>query len=173
MPEPAAALLDATAVQAHPNAIGKFLRKLGCRYKQVAAGHRAAMQQGKAAPRGLAAAPWFGPLARSNGVRGLTPRQPRHAQEHRRRKGAARRRLLVRFSGKTVHSTLFLSLKLLPPYSPDLDGIEMAFAKLKADLRRIGARTFTELFKAIGQVCEICGPDECRNYLKAAGYVAG
>lgn len=48
----------------------------------------------------------------------------------------------------------------------------MAFAKLKAHLRRIGARTFTEVFKAIGQVCDLYGPDECSNYFNAAGYVS-
>jgi transposase len=37
----------------------------------------------------------------------------------------------------------------LPPYSPDLNPIEMAFSKLKAHLRRIGARSFTEMFDAI------------------------
>ena len=35
MPELSAALFDATGVQAHPNAIGKFLRKLGCTYKKI------------------------------------------------------------------------------------------------------------------------------------------
>lgn len=61
----------------------------------------------------------------------------------------------------------------LPPYSPDLNPIEMAFAKLKAHLRRIGARTFTDVFKAIGEVCDLFDPGECWNYFKAAGYVAG
>jgi len=40
----------------------------------------------------------------------------------------------------------------LPPYSPDLKPIEMARSKLKAHLRRIGARTFTDLFNAIAEV---------------------
>ena len=48
----------------------------------------------------------------------------------------------------------------------------MAFAKLKAHLRRIGARTFTDVFKAIGEVYDLFSPDECWDYLKAAGYVA-
>ncbi|WP_161905852.1 transposase [Paracoccus sp. MKU1] len=61
----------------------------------------------------------------------------------------------------------------LPPYSPDLNPIEMAFAKLKAHLRRIGARTFTDVFKAIGEVFDLFDLDECWNYLKAAGYVGG
>ncbi len=79
--------------------------------------------------------------------------------------------MLVRFTGKTVHWTLFFSLKLLPPYSPDLNPIEMVFSKLKAHLRRIGARTFTDMFDAIAQVCDLYTPQECWNYVKAAGYV--
>ncbi|SFU98739.1 Transposase [Aliiroseovarius crassostreae] len=42
----------------------------------------------------------------------------------------------------------------LPPYSPDLNPIEQAYSKLKAHLRRIGARTFTEVFDTIGSICE-------------------
>ncbi len=60
----------------------------------------------------------------------------------------------------------------LPPYSPDLNPIEMAFAKLKAHLRRIGARTIDDLWKAIGNICDLYEPDECWNYLKAAGYAS-
>ncbi len=61
----------------------------------------------------------------------------------------------------------------LPPYSPDLNPIEMAFSKLKAHLRRIGARTFTDMFEAIAQVCDLYSPQECWNYFKAARYVSG
>jgi transposase len=43
----------------------------------------------------------------------------------------------------------------LPPYSPDLNPIEMAFSKLKAHLRRIGARTFTDLFSAIAEIYDL------------------
>ncbi len=57
--------------------------------------------------------------------------------------------------------------------SPGLNPIEMAFSKLKAHLRRTGARTFTDIFRAIGHICDLFSPDECWNYLKAAGYVAG
>lgn len=60
----------------------------------------------------------------------------------------------------------------LPPYSPDLNPIEMAFAKLKAHLRRIKARTFDALWKAIGDVCDLYSPEECWNYLKEAGYAS-
>lgn len=74
----------------------------------------------------------------------------------------------------------------LPPYSPDLNPIEinralsrthgvraLIFAKLKAHLRRIGARSFTQVFEAIGRVCQLFDPTECWNYFKAAGYGAG
>ena len=60
----------------------------------------------------------------------------------------------------------------LPPYSPDLNPIEHAFSKLKAHLRRIGARTFTEVSKAIGAICDLYDPEECWNYFKAAGDVS-
>ena len=43
----------------------------------------------------------------------------------------------------------------LPPYSPDLNPIEMAFSKLKAHLRRIGARTFDQMFNAFDLPPEI------------------
>jgi len=60
----------------------------------------------------------------------------------------------------------------LPPYSPDLNPIEQAFSKLKAHLRRIGARSFTAAFEAIGEICDLYEPIECWNYLKAAGHVS-
>jgi transposase len=60
----------------------------------------------------------------------------------------------------------------LPPYSPDLNPIEMAFSKLKAHLRRIGARPIDELCQAVGDICDLYTPDECWNYLSAAGYVS-
>jgi transposase len=60
----------------------------------------------------------------------------------------------------------------LPPYSPDLNPIEMAFAKLKEHLRRIGARTIDALWRAIGSICDLYSPEECWNYRKAAGYAS-
>jgi len=61
----------------------------------------------------------------------------------------------------------------LPPYSPDLNPIEMAFSKLKAHLRRIGARTFPDMFHALAEICELYSQEECWNYFKTAGYVSG
>jgi len=57
----------------------------------------------------------------------------------------------------------------LPPYSPDLNPIEMAFAKLKAHLRATAARTIDYLWKAIGNICRMFSPEECSNYFTAAG----
>jgi transposase len=61
-------------------------------------------------------------------------------------------------------------LLFLPPYSPDLNPIEMAFAKLKAHLRATAARTIDDLWKAIGSICKLFSPEECSNYFTAAGY---
>ena len=61
-------------------------------------------------------------------------------------------------------------LLFLPPYSPDLNPIEPAFSKLKAHLRKIGARTIEDLWEAIGQICNLFSAQECQNYLKAQGY---
>lgn len=59
----------------------------------------------------------------------------------------------------------------LPAYSPDLNPIEMAFAKLKAHLRKAKARSIGALWRAIGNICDLFNEDECWNFFKAAGYV--
>ena len=61
-------------------------------------------------------------------------------------------------------------LWLLPPYSPDLNPIENAFAKLKARLRKAAARTIPGLWRAIGDALPTFTPAECANYFAAAGY---
>ena len=48
----------------------------------------------------------------------------------------------------------------------------MAFSKLKQLLRGVGARTFDQLLKALGDICGLFKPEECWNYLKHAGYVS-
>lgn len=62
------------------------------------------------------------------------------------------------------------SLMYLPPYSPDLNPIEQAFAKLKAMLKKAAARTQEALWTTIGQLLEHFSPEECRNYLENSGY---
>jgi transposase len=61
-------------------------------------------------------------------------------------------------------------LLFLPPYSPDLNPIEMAFAKLKALLRARAVRTIDALWRPIGEICDLFSRQECRNYFHAAGY---
>ena len=61
-------------------------------------------------------------------------------------------------------------LHYLPPYSPDLNPIENAFAKLKALLRKASERTVDGLWSAIGTIIELFQPTECQNYFAAAGY---
>ncbi len=63
-------------------------------------------------------------------------------------------------------------LRLLPPYSPDFNPIENAFAKLKALLRKAAARTVTALENAIAEAIDTYTPTECANYFTAAGYDA-
>src|SRR3954453_420438 len=61
-------------------------------------------------------------------------------------------------------------LLYLPPYSPDFNPIENAFAKLKALLRSAAARTVSDPWEAIRQAFVCFSPHECRNYFAAAGY---
>jgi transposase len=72
----------------------------------------------------------------------------------------------VREAIEAVGAQLFL----LPPYSPDMNPIEMAFAKLKALLRKRQARTLEALWRLIGTMLDEFLPDECANYFRAAGY---
>jgi transposase len=61
-------------------------------------------------------------------------------------------------------------LLFLPPYSPDLNPIEMAFAKLKAHLRKAAERSIPALWDRIGSILELFSPDECLNFFNHAGY---
>ncbi len=63
-------------------------------------------------------------------------------------------------------------LLYLPPYSPDFNPIENAFAKLKALLRKAAERTVDRLWNAIGALIQLFTPNECANYFAAAGYDA-
>ena len=58
----------------------------------------------------------------------------------------------------------------LPPYSPDLNPIENAFAKLKAILRKAAARSLDDLWAVIGTALPQFTPAECANLFTAAGY---
>ncbi len=64
------------------------------------------------------------------------------------------------------------ALLFLPPYSPDLNPIEMVFAKLKHLLRKAGERTRDGLWNRIGSLLDDFPPHQCSNYFKHAGYDA-
>lgn len=63
------------------------------------------------------------------------------------------------------------TLRYLPPYSPDLNPIELLFSKLKSLLRSAAARTVDALWTALGTISKQFNPTECRNYLRHCGYV--
>ena len=58
----------------------------------------------------------------------------------------------------------------LPPYRPDWNPIEMAFSKIKAQLRRANARTLDALWSNLADICNMFTPTECWNFYTAAGY---
>ena len=64
------------------------------------------------------------------------------------------------------------TLRLLPPYSPDLNPIEKVFAKLKALLRKAAKRDVESLWRYLGEALDEFTPDECRNYFASCGYTA-
>src|ERR1700737_994376 len=61
-------------------------------------------------------------------------------------------------------------LFFLPKYSPDLNPIEQAFAKLKHLLRKAAARTVEAICAAVGEILGTFTPQECANYFKNSGY---
>jgi transposase len=61
-------------------------------------------------------------------------------------------------------------LEYLPPYSPDLNPIEMAFSKFKALLKKAAARTIDDLWCAIADALPKITASDCRSYFAAAGY---
>lgn len=63
-------------------------------------------------------------------------------------------------------------LFFLPPYSPDLNPIEMMFAKLKILVRKAEERTVETTWRRVGELLKLFSPQECSNYLKHAGYGA-
>jgi transposase len=64
------------------------------------------------------------------------------------------------------------TVRYLPPYSPDLNPIEQAFAKLKALLRKAGKRTMEDLWTFLGETLDAFAAQECRNYFRHCGYQA-
>ncbi len=62
------------------------------------------------------------------------------------------------------------ALRFLPPYSPDLNPIELAFAKLKAFLRAARPRSFDQVCALIKAALGLCSATECRNFIRHCGY---
>ena len=62
------------------------------------------------------------------------------------------------------------SLLYLPPYSPDLNPIELAFSKLKRLLREAATRSVEALWTTIGQLLTRFSPTECANYIRHCGF---
>jgi transposase len=73
-------------------------------------------------------------------------------------------------SVRTAIAAAGATLLYLPPYSPDFNPIEKAFAKLKARLRKAAARTVDTLWAAVAQIIDTFTPTECANYFASAGY---
>ena len=63
-------------------------------------------------------------------------------------------------------------LLFLPAYSPDLNPIENAFARLKHLLRKLARRTKAEVLHAIGEILDRYTPEECANYLVSSEYAS-
>jgi transposase len=61
-------------------------------------------------------------------------------------------------------------LRFLPPYSPDFNPIEMAFAKLKAFLRAARPRNFDQVVELVAIALELFSPLECMNFVRHCGY---
>jgi transposase len=61
-------------------------------------------------------------------------------------------------------------IRFLPPYSPDFNPIEMAFAKLKAFMRAARPRPFDHVSALTAAALALFTPAECRNYVRHCGY---
>jgi transposase len=61
-------------------------------------------------------------------------------------------------------------LRFLPPYSPDFNPIELAFAKLKAFVRAVRPRTFEHVCELMATALGLFLPDECAHYVRHCGY---
>lgn len=61
-------------------------------------------------------------------------------------------------------------LRFLPPYSPDFNPIELAFAKLKAFLRAARPRSFDQVVELVAIALDLFTPQECLNFVRHCGY---
>ena len=63
-------------------------------------------------------------------------------------------------------------LFFLPKYSPDLNPIEQAFAKIKHWMRQAQKRSLEDIWRHLGYLIDTIKPDECTNYFENAGYAS-
>ena len=61
-------------------------------------------------------------------------------------------------------------LWFLPAYSPDLNPIEQAFAKIKHWMRNAQKRSIDDTCSHLGRLIDTIEPSECQNYIRNAGY---
>lgn len=73
---------------------------------------------------------------------------------------------------KPLLSVRGVKIRYLPPYSPDLNPIELAFAKLKAQLRQAAARTLENLHSALAAALDSFSPQHCRGFFRHAQYAS-
>jgi transposase len=71
---------------------------------------------------------------------------------------------------RTAIEAVGAQLRFLPPYSPDFNPIEQAFAKLKALLRAARPRTFDHVCALVAAALDLYAPTECANYVRHCGY---
>jgi transposase len=71
---------------------------------------------------------------------------------------------------RTAIEAVGAHLRFLPPYSPDFNPIEQAFAKLKAFIRAARPRTYDQVCELIALALGLFPPMECRNFIRHCGY---
>ena len=73
---------------------------------------------------------------------------------------------------RTAIKTAGARLWFLPPYSPDLNPIEQAFARIKHWMRTAQKRNIEDTWRQLGRITETFTPTECASYLQNAGYAS-
>jgi putative transposase len=73
---------------------------------------------------------------------------------------------------RTILKAAGARLWYLPPYSPDLNPIEQAFAKIKHWMRTAQKRSVEDTWRHIASLLETIPPNECNNYFVNSGYAS-
>ena len=63
-----------------------------------------------------------------------------------------------------------IKVLFLPVYSPDFSPIELAWSKIKTFLRKVKARTFSDLFSALGKAIDTIVLSDIEGWVKHCGY---